>query len=1282
MYRPLTMDGTSAELDQLAEQYVDRIRRGEPVQVEEYARRHPALADAIRELFPVLAVMEGMKSSSGSGDERAGDAIGPYRIVRELGRGGMGRVYEALDASGERVALKVVHPHLVQRPGYLARFFREVEAGVRLDSPRVVRTLGSGIAEQDGIETPYLALEFVEGQNLRELLDEVSPLSERLCRVIGANVARGLAAIHAAGMVHRDIKPENVVITENETVKLMDLGVAALQEDAMRLTATGEFVGSLLYAAPEQISGDDVTPAADLYALGLLLFELMTARNAHADPATGRIPILRKPESEISLLDDAPHASPFLDALVRSLISIDPRKRPPDAETVATLLTEGESSAWWRSHADRRELGPAARRRKHALETFGRRDAFERLDDAAQSSRDGVGGPFVIEGDPGIGKSHLVSAWLGRGHQRGTLPPVLFVERAGTHAPGAAAPFAAALTEHIGCNALESRVRDAVGSNDELVDAVLTHLRGEEEGALGLPSATRDRAYARLLEDLARDEGLIVVMEDLHYLSENGTQAFLELARGIARTPVLLLATTRTPLHPALAEGLARIEDTTRMMLPPLDRESAFALVQHVIQGVTSDANAVRDLVRRSGGNPHFLIELCRELERTTAGATTVGTRPGIPDSLGALLDARVAALPPDARELLSAAACSGDLFDPDLVITAAQIPRLKGLRMLHALDREHRLLEAVADRYRFRQRLVQEQLHDDLPPALRAAYHTALGDAMESRLEENEPVPGHVAFAITRHHLRGEDAARAIPYAIDALAYTTRNHESRRSVEIAECIEAFEDRVPPSVRANVLLAHGTALVAHGSPADALAYFEKAYAAAQSIPDAHLAMRVLVQLVDCERETGEIESAFARVENVLHDCEALGDAQLTAELHGQRSRLLRDMGRLDEAREAARQGLEYAEALGESNAVGILSFFAGAFEVDAGNLTEGRALLDRSVSIAHVYGERDLENAALSSLATIAFHECRIGDGVRLFRNVLEIAHELGQTRTETITSVNLAQAIPFTGDFEAAAEQARHARSVAGSLEYGEIHARSVLSLGEIYVQQGKFADALKTLHEAGVLIDEMPTPVLQVRRAVALASVHSWTGGCDEAAAVLEQALPFAEETQMRRVGHSLRWAAGLMHETQDRFEEAIAALEGLADESRETIRYLSLIDDLQLGALHAHQGNEERARTLLDDVRRLAEPGGMPGIAALCRFWLELLPGESLLHARLELEKHGANMPALLRLRAAATLARRTKEDALIEAARCETDALLDSMTDDQRERAMENVPVFKR
>jgi serine/threonine-protein kinase len=288
-------------------------------------------------------------------------AFGPYRVLSELGSGGMGTVYLATVegdvegvARGERVALKVLHAHLVGETAFARRFVREGQIGRRVRHGNVARTYDAGEAEVRGVLRPYLALEYVEGPTLRTLLARGEALPDARCRRIGREIATALAAVHAAGAVHRDVKPENVIVGPGDAVKLTDLGVARLVDPSERLSQSGAFVGSLLYAAPEQLRGErDLDGRADLYALGLVLHEAATGVHPFHDddPRTvleRQLDAVPAPPSE-----RRPGVTPFLDALVLRLVQKRAAARFSSAAEVARLLAEGEDSAWWRARKAR-----------------------------------------------------------------------------------------------------------------------------------------------------------------------------------------------------------------------------------------------------------------------------------------------------------------------------------------------------------------------------------------------------------------------------------------------------------------------------------------------------------------------------------------------------------------------------------------------------------------------------------------------------------------------------------------------------------------------------------------------------------------------------------------------------------------------------------------------------------------------------------------------------------------------------------------------------------------
>jgi serine/threonine protein kinase/Tol biopolymer transport system component len=212
-----------------------------------------------------------------------GATVGPYRVVALLARGGMGDVYHAHDPRLRRdVALKTLTPTASVDGKAVERFLQEARVTASLDHPHVLRVFDVGMT--DG-RRPYLVSELLDGDTLRAVIDR-GPVPAKDVRAISAALASGLAAAHARGLVHRDLKPDNVIVTKSGTAKILDFGIAKLAHDPALpsgvATLTGVILGTAGYLAPEQITGDAVDARADLFALGSILFELLTGQRAFA----------------------------------------------------------------------------------------------------------------------------------------------------------------------------------------------------------------------------------------------------------------------------------------------------------------------------------------------------------------------------------------------------------------------------------------------------------------------------------------------------------------------------------------------------------------------------------------------------------------------------------------------------------------------------------------------------------------------------------------------------------------------------------------------------------------------------------------------------------------------------------------------------------------------------------------------------------------------------------------------------------------------------------------
>jgi serine/threonine-protein kinase len=252
---------------------------------------------------------------------------GRYRVEAHLAQGGMATVYLGTDTRLDRtVALKIMHAELASDEDFVRRFVAEARSVARLSHPNVVTVYDQGA---DG-RTLYLAMEYVPGRTLRDLLIERSALRPREALDILEGVLAGLAAAHAAGIAHRDVKPENVLLGNNHSIKVADFGLARLLSAATH-TKTGLLIGTAAYLAPEQVAGGRTDFRADVYSAGIMLFELLTGRQ----PYTGDTPltVAHRHVNEVVPAPSSlvPGLPPALDSLVALATSRDPELRPAGA---------------------------------------------------------------------------------------------------------------------------------------------------------------------------------------------------------------------------------------------------------------------------------------------------------------------------------------------------------------------------------------------------------------------------------------------------------------------------------------------------------------------------------------------------------------------------------------------------------------------------------------------------------------------------------------------------------------------------------------------------------------------------------------------------------------------------------------------------------------------------------------------------------------------------------------------------------------------------------------
>jgi eukaryotic-like serine/threonine-protein kinase len=264
-------------------------------------------------------------------------ARGRYRVERVLGDGGMAKVLLAHDVElGREVAVKLLDERLAADESFRARFAREARVAAGLSHPNIVTVFDVG--EADGC--PFIVMELVMGRTLEERLRREGAMSANDVLAVARQVCAGLEHAHASGLVHRDLKPGNLIEREDGTVKIADFGIARAVEGT-ELTETGTIVGTAAYLAPEQAEAGVVTPATDLFALGVVLYELLTGRQPWKVESLAALAGRRQaPPPELPA--DTP---PGLRTAIERCLRPDPENRPSSAAEVARLLDDREEDA-------------------------------------------------------------------------------------------------------------------------------------------------------------------------------------------------------------------------------------------------------------------------------------------------------------------------------------------------------------------------------------------------------------------------------------------------------------------------------------------------------------------------------------------------------------------------------------------------------------------------------------------------------------------------------------------------------------------------------------------------------------------------------------------------------------------------------------------------------------------------------------------------------------------------------------------------------------------------
>ncbi|NUN52005.1 MAG: tetratricopeptide repeat protein, partial [Planctomycetaceae bacterium] len=1022
-----------------------------------------------------------------------GSVVGPFRILSELGRGGMGTVYlvEALEPTdalpaGRHAALKLFHSHLHGDADTERRFLQEADLGSRIESEHVVRTLSAGTLDLPGRgPTRWLAMEVVHGQTLRELLREIGPFPEPLALLLARQAAAALAAVHDAGIVHRDVKPENLLVTADHRLKLMDLGVARIQEASLRISHTGEFLGSLPYAAPEQFEGTvEVDARADIYSLGVVLYELLTGRNpfAAADPFAS----IRR---HMEVIPDKPgmvnpQISHLLEELVMTCLEKRRDDRFPSAWALLEALEQGASSRWWLARQTV-SIKPAGlrvvRRIRVPRETgvFGRDREIEVLEECFRAASRGNGQVVAVVGEPGIGKTRLLDELAAR-LEAGDAP---FQYLHGSTPPEGPVrplqPFSEALLERLGQEErLAPDLERLLPGMKVLVPAFVAFLRGGPPPA-GAEPLTRDSMLtvaAEVFRALSAEAPLVLVVDDLHFADEETRRLFAYLARLAQDLPMVLVCTARP--ERSLAEflsGLEMLPGGKRLTLGRLGTKESVALLREYFGAAKAVDELGLRILEKADGNPFFIFEIVRGLrERGTLTAQPDGTLAAkmgvtevdVPSSIRDLLMLRLAELDEDDMDVLHAAAVQGFEFDPEVVADSLAADRLPVLKRLGSLERRHRLVRHLGYRYRFDHHLVREMIYEDLGPALREEYHRLVAEALRQRAAPPE--------VVASHFFRSSRPADGLPDLLPGIARLMAAFQNENGAALCRLgLRSLQGAGPEAeaTRFEVILHLAGFLDRLGHREEQERCLVEARDSMGGLGGADRATR----LFDCfsllYANTGRFEEARQAAESALRAAREARDVRGETRASKSLGMVAWSLGRLDDARSLYERSLALARQMGDQREEGDALNNLGTVAQNTGDYEGARAFNEKALGIQREIGNRSGEARSLSNLGIVAYYLGHYAEAREFHEQALRIRREVGDRQGESNSLNNLGAVAHYLGRYDEA--RGYHEQSLLIKRQSGDRagEATALNNLGNVAYAQGSLPEA-ERLHSRAVEI------------------------------------------------------------------------------------------------------------------------------------------------------------------------------------------------------------------
>ncbi len=1150
--------------------------------------------------------------------------VNRYQIESELGKGGMGVVYHAFDTMLEReVAIKVLSERGLAADSQL-RLLEEARAAAGLSHPNIVTVYDIGEFDQG----MFIVMELLQGTPLREQhSDDLELILDYFMQLCEA-----LIHAHQKGVFHRDLKPENVILVGDQ-VKLMDFGLA--RSMASRLTADGLLSGTASYLSPEQALGMEVDGRTDLYSLGVMLYE-MTA---------GRLPFTG--DDALAVISQHLHApvvpprtynkkiSPGLNQLIMRLMNKTPADRPNSAEAVLLALKDLPKDDLVRDTSEDVILLQQIVQGR----LVGRQTELKTLRQHWQQSQSGQAQLVLISGEPGVGKTRLANEMISYARLQGAR-----LLRGGCYEYEATVPYlpvAEALRDWVHGQSpqqLEEKLRDYASELAKLAPEIEVKIGPLEPNPALSSDQERMRMFdhvARFFSDIAVDRGLLIFLDDLHWVDQGTLSLIRYLLRRLRNERVMILGGYREveldrnhPLAAALVEW-NRERLITRIQLGRLTKEDCGQLLASMFEQGQVSHEFTDAIYRETEGNPFFVEEVVKALidsgqifrenlewQRSDELA--------IPQSIKEAIGRRLSRLSKESLAVLQYAAVLGKIFN------------FQELMMIYEngggeiFERENYLINALDDglnaqlirgfegeSFSFTHDKIRETLYEDMNSIRRRRLHQKLAQAIEKEFVD-QSVENHLPD-LAYHYLQGGDLQKGMRYAIQAGEHARKlyaNEEALRyyyqAAEAAETLNLDEEL------SSIFETIGDLHQAQGYSYEAVENYEEAISLVEredqkarlkmkiGVSYANIGdvrgldyLRVAEQELDPETQLEELASALSWIGRFYHyqaqhrqaitSFKSALDMIENTELYVVKCTLYAFLSGANQHLLEYEQSVKWAQ-----ECLSLGGKYDDPYWIAVGHEFLSEDLMftgDWNGAIEHAiqdfkFGEKigSLERMAWSKLcqAEPLYGLGRLKEALAIGQFGLELAEQISEHRLSILLLALLSKIAADLDDDKSAESYARQSIQIADDLNQVFMQCRSRFALIYLLVKHQEWEKALKLTNEGRELY--LPTENVFARGEIEIIAPLVFLG-----LRQLTDAKNAAEEILELANNHKIIHYQGIALGLNGRILTELGELDSAAMNFRQAIEILSgLGSQLDLGRTYFHRGQLDVLQENLEEAR----------------------------------------------------------------------------------------------